>query len=54
MSKQILAEANLDWSDARMKRFLRSLSEVGEEKKAGKILFFKLGYEEPSLFNENF
>lgn len=54
MSKQILAEANLDWSDARMKKYLRSLSEVGEEKKAGKILFYKLGYEEPSLFNEKF
>lgn len=52
MSKQILAELKLDWSDARMKKYLRSLSEVGEEKKSGKIFFFKLGYDEPSLFSD--
>lgn len=50
ISKQILAESKLDWSDARMKNFLRSLPEVGEEKKSGKVYFFKLGNEEPTLF----
>ena len=50
MSKQILAESKLDWTDARMKKFLRSLPEVGEKKMAGKIFFFRIGCEEPSLF----
>lgn len=51
-SKEILAGLKIDWSDTRMKKYLRSLSEVTEEKKAGKILFFKTGLKEPSLFNE--
>ena len=52
MSKQILAESKLGWSDARMKKFLRSLSEVREEKISGKIFFYRLGIKEPNLFND--
>lgn len=51
MSKDIITELKLDWSDARMKKFLRSLKEVGEEKKSGKIFFYKAGYEEQTLFS---
>ena len=51
MSKEIIAELKLDWSDARMKNFLRALPEVEEVKKSNKIFFFKKGYDEPHLFS---
>lgn len=50
-SKQILEELKLGWSDARMKKFLRGLPEIEEQKKSGKIFFFKKGYKEPSIFD---
>ena len=52
-SKQILEELKLEWSDTRIKKFLRSLPEVGEEKKSNKILFFKIDCAEPSLFSDH-
>lgn len=51
MSKEILADLNLDWTDSRMKKFLRSIPEIKEEKKSGKIYFSKIEYNEPSLFD---
>lgn len=52
MSKDILAAFGIDWTDARMKKFLRSLPEIDEEKISGKIYFFKKGYKSPSLFDD--
>lgn len=52
MSKDILAALGIDWTDARMKKFLRSLPEIDEEKISGKIYFFKKGYKSPSLFDD--
>lgn len=50
-SKEILSALKSDWSDAKMKKYLRSLPEVDEEKRAGKVYFFKKGYKEQSLFD---
>lgn len=50
MSKELLKTLNLDWSDSKMKKYLRSLPEVEEEKKSGKIFFFKKEYSDPTLF----
>ena len=43
MSKDIRAALNLDWSDNKMKNYLRSIPEIGEEKISGRIYFFKQG-----------
>jgi len=51
MSKEILAALKIEWSDAKMKKYLRSLSEIGEKKISGKIYFFKKEFKERTLFD---
>lgn len=51
-SKDILVELGIDWSDAKMKKFLRSMLEIEEEKVSGRILFFKKGSMSPTLFDD--
>lgn len=50
MSKDIRTLLGIDWSDAKMKNFLRSIPEIEEIKVSGRIFFAKKGYREPSLF----
>jgi DNA processing protein len=50
-SKAIIEKCKLDWSDTKMKKYLRSMSNVTESKKRNKIFFHLKNYSEPSLFN---
>lgn len=49
-SKEIIAALKIDWTDAKMKKFLRSLPEIEEEKRSGKIFFCNKDANSPRLF----
>ncbi|MCM1178191.1 MAG: DNA-processing protein DprA [Bacteroides sp.] len=51
MSKDVIATLKIDWSDAKMKKYLRSLPEIGESKISNKIFFYKRGLRELNLFD---
>ncbi len=51
MSKDVLASLKLNWSDAKMKKYLRSLPEIEEQKISGKIFFIRRNYSVKSLFD---
>lgn len=50
-SKAIIEKCKLDWSDPKMKKYLRSMYNIEERKVKGTIFFSLKGFAEPSLFN---
>ncbi len=51
-SKDIIAALKIDWSDAKMKRYLRTIPEIDESKVSNKIFFHKKSFRESNLFDK--
>ncbi len=51
-SKDIIAALKINWGDAKMKKYLRTIPEIDESKVSNKIFFHKKGFRELKLFDD--